>query len=404
MKLHTGKQGQSLRALRNANATALLAAVWNNGPISRSDLAGVTGLAPSSITRLARELERAGLIREVSKGRSSGGRLPTLLAVNSDAGLVAGIDLSGLHLRGGIVDATGSLLATMEQPFSGLGADPIREQLMALVASLLAHPAVNGRRLLGIGISVPGTVDTATGMLLDSTNLRLQNFPLRALLRERFGLPVFVEHDTAAAALAERYYGAGRGVSDLVYVIVSTGVGAGIVVADQVYRGEGGAAGELGHITVERDGQVCSCGKRGCLETVAAGPAIVASARRVLDQGSATLMAGWVESDPQRLTVDTVARAAEAGDRTAQEILNSAADYLAIGISTLACILDIRLVIVGGEVAQAGPVFFEPLHHSLSKYQLYSNVPRVVPAHLQQDAALKGVSMLTLQQVLNLVR
>lgn len=399
-----GKQGQDLRALRNTNTIALLAAVWNHGPISRIDLARATGLAPSSVTRLTRELKRAGLIRETHPGKSSGGRRPVLLAPDANAGLVVGVDLSGLHLRGGVMDATGNPVASLERPFNGVGPEAIREQLVAAIGSLLADPAVAGRKILGVGVSVPGTVDTANGVVLDSTILRVEGFSLRELIQERFGLPAFAEHDTAAAALAEKYFGAGRGVSDLVYITVSSGIGAGIILADRVYRGEGGVAGELGHITIERGGQVCTCGKRGCLEAVASGSAIVANARRVLEHGTATLMAGWVESDPRRLTVETVARAAQAGDRIALEIFSSAADYLAMAIGTLACLLDIGLIIVGGEVAQAGPVFFDPLRASLPKYQLYSNVPNVVPAQLEQDAPLRGVTMMTLQRLLNLDR
>lgn len=396
------RSGQSLRMLRSANTSALLTAVRNHGPISRGELGKITGLAPSSITRLARELERAGLIRELSKGQSSGGRQPALLGLNGDAGLVVGIDLSSLDLRGGVVDATGAPIVGIERPFDGVGPERIRQQLEALVQALIQHPTIAGRKLLGIGISVPGSVDLATGAILDSTNLHLRDFPVRELLQRRFGLPVFLEHDTAAAALAEQCYGAGRGAHNLIYITVSSGIGAGIIIGDEVYRGERGVAGELGHITVERAGLACPCGKRGCLETVASASAIVASARRVIDHRSQTLMAGWLESGQQRLTVDAVARAAKQGDRIAREILSSAADYLAMAIGTLVCMLDIGLIIVGGEVAQAGAAFIEPLQHSLAKYQLYSNMANIVPAQLEQDAALRGVCMLVLQQVVKL--
>lgn len=395
------RQGQSLRTLRNTNATALLAAVWDRGPISRTELARITGLAPSSITRLARGLEQAGLIHETSKGKSSGGRQPVLLELAADAALVASLDLSGLALRGTIMDTGGRALVSLEQPFGGPGPELIVQQAEGMLRALLADPVAGGRRIAGIGVSVPGAVQRESGVV-DSTNLQLHNFPLGARLNEALGLPVYVEHDTAAAALAEKYHGAGRGVSDLIYLTVSGGIGAGIIIADQLYRGAGGVAGELGHITVERDGLPCPCGKRGCLETVASGPAIVASARRVADHSGGAGLAAMAGASGSSITVESVARAAAGGDRLAQEILGSAADYLAMAISTLVCILDIGLVILGGEVAASGAVFFDPLARSLEKYQLYSNVATIVPARLGQDAALKGVTMLTLQHVLQL--
>ncbi len=402
MTRQAAKQGLGLHGLRNTNVTALLAAVWNHGPVSRIELARLTGLAPSSITRLARRLEEAGVIRETSKGRSSGGRQPSLLALAEDAGLVVGIDLSGVDLRARVMNALGTPVAVTEQPFRGCGPDAIERQLVDVAAVLLRQPAVAARRVLGIGVSVPGSVETATGLVVEATNLALHDFPLGPRLHERFGLPVYVEHDTISAALAEKHYGAGRGASNLIYITVSTGVGTGLIVGDQVYRGEHGLAGELGHITVERHGPLCLCGKRGCLETVASAPAMVASARRMLDQGSDSLIArGAMENGG--LTIDTIARAAEQGDRIATEIVGSAADYLAMAIGTLVSILDISMVIVGGEVAQVGALFFDLLRRALQKYQLDGMVANVLPAQLGQDAALKGVSMVTLQQVLSLV-
>jgi N-acetylglucosamine repressor len=395
-------QRHSLRALRDTNVTTLLAAIWNHGPISRSDLARVTGLAPSSITRLTRNLQELGLILEQSKGPSSGGRQPVLLAIDATAGLVVAIDLSGLLLRGALMDATGQLVCTVERPFAGVGAMAIGNQVEQMVAELLVNPILDGRNVLGIGISVPGRVDRMTGTIEDATNLDVRDLRLGDMLLQRFDLPVWGEHDTIAAALAEKYHGAGQGASNLIYITVSSGIGAGIIIDNEPYRGENRLAGELGHVTVERDGQVCPCGKRGCLETVASGAAIVATARRVFGRGRdiAALERG-TDADP--ITVEVVARAAMDGDHLAQEILSSAADYLAMAISTLACILDVRLVIIGGEVAEVGDVFFRPLHEALTKYQLYSNVPDIVPAQLRHDAPLTGIGMVTLQRVLGLV-
>jgi glucokinase len=246
-------------------------------------------------------------------------------------------------------------------------------------------------------------VESNTCTIIDSTNLHLRDFHLGELLSRELGLPVFAEHDTIAAAIAEKHYGAGRGSKDLIYITVSKGIGAGIIIADEIYRGESGVAGELGHITVERDGLLCSCGKRGCLETVASAPAIIATARRMILQGVQTAMNRRIDTDPDRLTIETIAQAADRQDHVAMEILSTSADYLAMAISTLACILNIKRVIVGGEVARAGSLYMRDLRRFVDKYQLYSNPVEVVPAQLDQDASLKGVCMSTLQRVFGII-
>jgi glucokinase len=304
-------------------------------------------------------------------------------------------------LRGRVANVTNAVVAELSRPFVEVGPDGLWRQIEQLLVDLLEHQAVRGQRMLGIGVSVPGTVDEASGTIVDSTHLRVKDFALGPQLQTRFGLPVFIEHDTAAAALAELHHGAGRGETNLVYITVSSGIGAGIIVGGAPYPGEGGAAGELGHIIVERDGQICPCGRRGCLETVASGPAIVASAQRILDQGGSTPLREWVLTQQERLSVALVARAAAQGDSMAQAIFARAADYLGLALSTLVCILDIRRIIVGGEIAEVGAHFFDPLYAAIHRYELSSNIPHVIPAALGADAACIGVSMVTLQHLIS---
>ncbi len=188
------------------------------------------------------------------------------------------LDLSGRNLRGGIFDAANNLIKFIDSPFHGLGPQAVETQIRALVKELVAEPSAHNLPLLGIGVSLPGAIDMQTGDIYDSYNLRLHHYPLRRILSAEFALPVYIEHDASVAALAERYYGAGRGLSHLVYVLVSTGIGSGILIDGQIYRGESGVSGELGHIILDPDGQMCVCGKLGCLEALAAEPAILASA------------------------------------------------------------------------------------------------------------------------------
>lgn len=398
-----GRQGQSLEGLRSQNLGVLLSVIWQNAPVSRADLARLTGLAPSSITRLIRELEESGLIQETGKGESSGGRQPVLIAPNPTAGLIVSLDLSGSQMRGGIFDAANQLRLSVEQPYVDLGGEAIEKQLLALTHQMLDDPFVRDHPLLGIGISVPGAVDLEAGYIIEAYNLRLRDFPLRQILMDEFDLPVYIEVDTYAAALAEKHYGAGQSVDDLIYMLVSTGIGFGIIMDGKIYQGKAGMSGFIGHIIIDRNGPVCLCGKQGCLEAVAGRPALMNSASRLLKHGRDPLLADIVGPDPAALSLEHVAAAAEMGSPICQEIILGEADNIAYAISLLTTILDINFVIVGGEVAQQfGGVFFDALHAAMDRYRRAQHEINIVPAELEREAFLKGIGMLTLHEMLGI--
>jgi len=379
-------------APRSQRLNVLLSEIWYKGLISRAELGQTIGLTLPSVTRLVQELKNAGVIIETDKGESSGGRQPSLLRVNPQAGLVIGLDFSGIELRGAILDATNHCLSVIKQPFQGMQPAILQRQVVEMCRELISNSLIQRQRVLGIGISVPGTVDAEKGIIRDSLNMRLHDFPIRDILGQTFDLPVFIEHDTATAALAEKYYGAGRGMGDLIYIIVSTGIGAGLIINQEVYRGATGLAGELGHVIVEREGQVCVCGKKGCLEAVASVPAMLANAHNVLLRRK-----GAPQSS---LTLQSLSRAATGGDRLAQAIIQRAADYLAMAISMLVSIVDIRLIVVGGEVVEMGELYFSALRKSTEKYRVEGDEIKISPAALGENAPLQGISMIVLQNVL----
>ena len=373
---------------------SLLSEIWYQGLISRAELQKSTGLTLASVSRLVQELKNTGVILETDKGESSGGRQPSLIRVNPEAGVVIGLDFSGIELKGAILDAANHCLCVIKQPFQGMQPAIIQKQVIQMCQKLVSTPLIQQRRVLGIGISVPGTVDAENGIIRDALNMRLHDFPIRDILGKVFDLPIFIEHDTSTAALAEKYYGAGRGVEDLIYIIVSTGIGAGLIVNHEVYRGATGLAGELGHVIVERDGQVCVCGKRGCLEAVAAVPAMLANAHNVLLRRKGS-------SDANSISLVDLIEAAGQGDQLSLAIIQRAADYLAMAISIVVSILDIRLMVIGGEVVQMGELYFAPLRKSIEKYRVEGREIQIVPAVLGENAPLQGISMIVLQNVLS---
>jgi predicted NBD/HSP70 family sugar kinase len=370
--------------------------IWDRAPISRAELVSASGLAPSSVTRLIQELGQSGLVRESGKGRSSGGRQPLLLEPDGSAGFVIGVDLSGTEMRAGSFDAANRQLHLTTERFVDVGPDAITSQIAAVVERVATSTGPDPR-LIGIGLSVPGSVDTANGVVLESYLLRLVDVPLGRTLAVRFGVPVVLEHDASVAALAERFYGAGRGLDDLIYVLVANGIGSGILLGGHVYPGRSGRSGQLGHVIFERNGPLCVCGSQGCLEALAAGPAIAAHAGRMIDRRSATSIGGPVEPEV-RTVVSEIVAAADAGDPIATSILSHSADYLALGIVSYVRLFDIEHVIVGGEVVEDSATYFSQLERSLDRYMGRLGTVTLCRGELRQGDHIRGLSRLTIEQ------
>lgn len=400
------RRGQDLAGLRNQNLSVLLSHIWERAPISRKKLGDLTGLAPSSISRLISQLQQHDLIIEVGKGESSGGRQPLLISPNPDAGLIISLDLSGSILRGGIIDAANRLLLIQEQPLTGVGTENIKKQILELSRKLYSHPDVDGKTFLGIGVSFPGGIQSGK-IVTESFPLLIKDFPLHKILTEEFQLPVYLEVDTYAAALAEKYYGAGIGEDNFVYVLVSTGIGGSAIIDGQVYQGKAGFAGYLGHLLVNQYGPICICGKRGCLEQLAAAPAILAGIQHALSNGRADeVIKQMLANNSNNLSIDIVAKAAKAGSASAIEAFENSAEHLAFAIINIATVFDIGTFIIGGEVPQcAGDLYFQGIRQSIRKFaNLDENLKKIniVHAKLERDSFLRGIGMLTIQNILGI--
>jgi len=241
-----------------------------------------------------------------------------------------------------------------------------------------------------VGICCPGPLDHQTGIVIDPPNLPgWRHVPLRGMLAERLGRPVCLEHDAKAAAWGEFHFGAGRGQKSMVYVVVGTGVGAAIIVDGQLYRGGNNSAGEVGHITLERDGEPCSCGRRGCVETRLSGPSLARRYSEALGRAGRDAPAGAV-------TGEQVTHWAAQGDPLASEILEQAGRALGMAIASLAMIMDIDFYVVGGSVAKAGDLLLEPARRAVPDHAFASVAGRVriLASGLGEDAAILGCGLL----------
>ena len=324
--------------IRQLNRSAVLNLIKREGPVSRVEIARRLSLSGAAVTSIAGELEGLGVIRSVAQGPSTGGRPPTLLALNAEAACVIGIKLSVDHLAAVVADLEGEVLDGRVQPLTGHTLDDVRHSIVRLAAAL--RQEAGGRNLLGIGIGMPGVVDGSRGVCVDSPILGWQDVPVAEIIAQDLRLPVLVDNDVNTLAVAEQLYGHGRHVNNFVTVTIGRGVGSGIVVAGQLVRGRLGAAGEFGHVPVVLNGPACECGRRGCLETFIADAALVTTARR----------AGLIG---RRQGVGSLTQLADADNADARQIFAHAGDRLGVALAGLVNVLSPELVIVSGEGMRA---------------------------------------------------
>lgn len=304
-----------------------------------------------------------------------------------------GVDVGGTKILTGLVTDAGEVVRRHRIHTPQEGPEAVADAIADSVSHVLAGlPRVE---VCGVGVGVPGPLNPETGVVYQPPNLRgWDTVPLGDLLSARIALPVRLENDADAAAIGEWWAGAGRGVSDLVYITVSTGVGGGIIVAGSLVRGVSGTAGEVGHMTIDPDGPRCHCGNTGCLEMLASGPAIARMAADAIRAGRSTTMLDLAGGDPDSVTAKTVADAARAGDPLAGEIYERAGTYLGIGIANLLNLLNPARIIIGGGVSKAGSLLFDPARRTARQraFERPARDAEIVPAGLGDDAGAIGAA------------
>jgi len=320
----------------------VMSGIRKAGRVARVDLARDTGISQATVTTITAELIRAGLIEETKRDDSPSdarrGRPRVDLKVRGDAHLVAGIKLSDVSLSAILADFENTPLAehSVDLPAEAFDADTLAAVIETALRDLTAKAGRKPRDLSGVGLGISGVVDGTRGFVYWSPSLKRRNVDLRAALQTRLGLPVFLDNDANLVAVAEQYYGEGRNASDFLVVTVEHGVGMGIVLANQVYRGTRGCGAEFGHTKVQLEGALCRCGQRGCLEAYVGDYALL---REANIRGSAQ-----PEDDLSALHAR-----AKAGDAMARSIFDRAGRMFAMGLANVINIFDPSLVILSGE-------------------------------------------------------
>ena len=382
---------------REHNVRLVMRAIAGLGPISRAEIARRTDLTRTTVSDVVSQLSEAGLVQEVGRGPSSGGKAPILLQIPRDARQLIGVHVGEGQVRGAVVNLAGEISHRERLTLDGRDGD---EALIRLdeVIDRLVHAA--GEPPLGIGIGTSGLVDTSTGTVRWAVHLDWHELQLGARLRERTGLPVYVANDSQAAALAEWTFGRHAPDQGMIVIKVGNGIGAGIIIEDRLYQGDGFGAGEIGHVSVADNDLLCRCGRTGCLETVASVRAIRARIREVA-KGGATAIA--VPSD-DTVSLDWCHEVVASGDPAVRQVIVDAGRAMGRMVGYLVGALDIHDIVLIGVMTEFGDLWLDAirLEAQRSALPLLADETRIGLGNLGSDEVELGAAALLMTAELGL--
>jgi predicted NBD/HSP70 family sugar kinase len=339
----------------HAHALRILRLIYENSKISRSDLALKTSFSAFLVSKICERLLRSGYISETGSGDSTGGRRPTLLSISPGLGRVVGIHLGTVNVRIAVTDITGTLIESVKAPsMASSGPEIALQHLIELTEGVLAKAGVAHSDLRGIGMGISGVLDRQKGTTLFWPKVpQWVNVPVQKLLEDHFHSRVELEDTPRTMAFAERRLGVAQGVSEFVYLMIGAGTGSALFLNGQLYTGSNGFAGEFGHITIDENGPFCSCGNRGCLETLISASTLIREAQQGLMQGLSIHLWQLSGGDPAKVSVEMIAQAARANDRFSTRLLTEAGIHLGVAMIGLINLLNPELIVVGGGLASA---------------------------------------------------
>lgn len=377
--------------VRAQNSALLLRMLWRERQMTRVEIAKRSGLSHSTVSIIVAELERSGLVQTLGALASRGGRRPQLIGFRDDCCGMIGVEIGARHVAVVLSDLRGRALA-FEQRRHPVRSDPrgTLQLVGELLEQALSEARFSLRKVIGIGVAVPTPVDPAAeGRFSELIYPAWRELDVRQELASRYGVPVFVDNDANLGALAEFWWGAGVGASELTYVKVGAGVGAGHIIRGELYRGKTGHAGEIGHVQIDPAGPTCVCGNRGCLTTYIGAKELSERAR---------VMFGL--SEPP--TLQEIVRRARSGDLTARALVDDVGERLGRVIGTLLNLLDVELVIVGGEIGTVGDMLLDAVRQAVRKRALPSTVAqtRIVTSSLGERAIAMGAATLVFSSAL----
>ncbi|SFB00499.1 xylose repressor, XylR [Lentibacillus halodurans] len=371
--------------IKNGNKSLVLETIMNHSPISRADIAEKTGLNKGTVSSQVNELLDEDLIYEKGPGKSSGGRKPVMLLFNEVAGYSIGIDIGVNYILGILTDLKGNVCKESSLVFKELTFEEIKQKLFEIVDFLASSAPSNRYGIVGIGIGVPGATDK-NGQVLLAPNLGWENVDLKSIMEEKYDCPVIIENEANAGAYGEKKFGAGA--DDIIYVSVGVGIGVGLILNGELYRGNNGFSGEMGHMTIETNGTKCRCGNNGCWELYASEQALMNNSGHF-----------GIEYANEDNILEKMVNLAVEGDKEAMKLFETIGDYLGIGIINIINSFNPQQVIIGNRMADAKKWIEQPLLKRVNKHVLWfqQNHLQISFSELSAHSTALGVAAFSIE-------
>jgi N-acetylglucosamine repressor len=393
-----GRTGNS-KFLKAYNETGILDLIRTKQAVSRADLSKETGLSPTATGVIVSSLIEREYIHEVGTGESSGGRKPVLLELKPDSWYSVGLDIEVDIIQFVLMDITSRVLHEGSIPLRVNTPEMAVMASAACVRNIMRKFSIKKERLLGIGISVPGIVDSESQRVVLAPNIGWEDADPAGMLSEKLGLPVCIENEAMASAICENWIGSCQTAGNFVCLNIKSGIGAGIFTGGRPYKGASGSAGEVGHIVVDENGPGCGCGNYGCLETMASTGSIIEKARKIVWQGAVSSLNRLGNTD--EITLEDIAEAARAGDTAAINILDQAARYIGIALSGMVNTLNPSMIVLGKDFAVYGDLVMGTLRSIVDAKALRrpaSNVELVI-SKFGERASTLGAAIIPIKKL-----
>jgi glucokinase-like ROK family protein len=396
---HTADQD----SVRKVNTSLVLNSLRLHTPISRADLANITKLNRSTISNIVNVLIDDGLVLELNTMESKIGRPGIALSLRPEGGAVIGVEIGVGFVSVILTDFVANILwrEWVEFPLKSTQIESV-SKAEELIDQAVSFANAKKLKLLGIGLGVPGLVNVQKGELLFAPNLAWRNVPLRLILSQRFHMPIYVENEANLGALGEYYFGVGRNVENIIYLSSGVGLGGGLIINGQLFKGGRGFAGEIGHIQRDPQGEMCGCGRRGCWETQVGPRAVLQRVKRAIEADSKSSLANNSEGDLENLTFNQVVDHALKGDQLCRSAMENVGVNLGTGIADLANIFNPDMVIIGGAFSYGRGIILPVLEKIIAIETLPAvreNL-RVIVSEQGADACVLGAIAVVLDDIL----
>ncbi len=386
--------------LERMNRKTIIEIIRTLGPINQAQIARTLGLSIPTVMKHTDDLVANGLVKGIGKGESSGGKRPELYKFESDAHFIVGVDVGRKSMKAIVSNLNGRIVYKKSVP-TGSHPEPAEtiNRLTALIQKTIESSLVPRKRIIGMGIGMPGLLDVESGRVVFSPDFHWEDVDLLTAIKNKFKFPIYLENSNRAQAMGEKWFGSGVDSDYFVSVNLGYGIGSAIIERGELYRGSCGNSGEVGHITLEKDGPVCECGKIGCLEALASGNAIARQAQQIVANNKKSLMYELANKDMNAIDAKIVFDAAKQGDETAATLVHNAVEYIGIGLANYINILDPDKIILGGGMTNAGDILIDGIKQVMQARQMKhtgGNV-KIVVAKLGADGTAIGAASLVLK-------